>query len=183
VTGRQPEGETATDFRIVPLSRDLDRAAFDCGVPHMNEYLQRYALQNEENHLTRTRVALAPDSGQVAGFYTTGWATVTFQEIPERGLPKKYPFHVGLLVQLAVDVRSQGRGLGSLLLLDVLARFELADRINPIPAVVLDLREEALRPFYEKFGFVSCGSSAPQRMYLLMKTIIKMNLSEDATAL
>jgi hypothetical protein len=33
----------------------------------------------------------------IAGFYTTGWATVTFSEIPERGLPKKYPFHVGLL--------------------------------------------------------------------------------------
>lgn len=168
-----------SDIRIMTLSPDFDRTRFDCGVPSLNEYLAKYARQNEENHLTRTRIALDPAVGCIAGYYTTGFATVTFEEIPERGLPKKYPFTVGLLAQLAVDKDFQGQGLGRLLLFDALARFEQADSLSAIPAVVLDLREPSLRSYYERLGFVNCGSTAPQRMYLLMKTIAKMGLNPD----
>lgn len=95
-------------------------------------------------------------------------------------MPKRYPFQVGLIAQLAVDRRFQGRGLGGVLLLDALSRFEQLDRINPIPAVVLDLREPSLRAFYERYGFVSCGQSAPERMYLMTKTIRRMGISDGA---
>lgn len=167
------------DFQIVALSSDLNRVTFDCGVPAMNEYLVKYARQNEENHLTRTRVALDTATSRIAGYYTTGFATVTFEQIPERGLPKRYPFTVGLLAQLAVDRTFQGQHLGRRMLFDALARFEQADSLSAIPAVVLDLRELSLRPYYEQFGFTNCGSTAPQRMYLLMKTIAKMGLNPD----
>ena len=90
------------DIRFAALTPDLDRTAFDCGIPVMNDYLMKYARQNEENHLARTRVALDA-ADRIAGYYTTGFATITFEQIPERGLPKKYPFTVGLLAQLAVD--------------------------------------------------------------------------------
>lgn len=112
--------EETPRFQIVTLTREQDRGAFDCGVPAMNEFLQRYALQNEENHLSRTQVCLIEGTGQIAGFYTTGWSTVQFTEIPQRGMPKRYPFQVGLIAQLAVDRRFQGRGLGGVLLLDAL---------------------------------------------------------------
>lgn len=167
------------DTRIVTLSANFDRTTFDCGVPVMNEYLAKYASQNEEHHLTRTRVAMDPATERIIGYYTTGFAQVSFEEIPVRGLPKKYPFTVGLLAQLAVDKALQGQGLGKLLLFDALARFEQADGISAIPAVVLDVRKPSLRHYYAQFGFVNCGGSAPERMYLLMKAISKMGLNPD----
>ena len=137
---------------IVPLARQWNRADFDCGVPAMNDFIQRYALQNEENHLSRTRLATARATARPD--ISTG--------TEERRVDRSY----------------QGRGMDGILLLDALARFELLDRINPIPAVVLDLREEALRPSYARYDFVACGESAPNRMYLLMKTIEKLRLNE-----
>ena len=137
---------------IVRLTRQWNRADFDCGVPAMNDFIQRYALQNEENHLSRTCLATARATARPD--ISTG--------TEERRVDRSY----------------QGRGMDGILLLDALARFELLDRINPIPAVVLDLREEVLRPFYARYGFVACGESAPNRMYLLMKTIEKLRLNE-----
>lgn len=165
------------DVHIIPLSPDVDRAAFDCGIPTMNDYLLRYAGQNEENHLARTRIALDRTTGRIVGYYTTSFAQVSFEHIPARGLPKRYPFTVGLLAQIAIDQRYQGQGWGKLLLFEALARFEQADGISAIPAVVLDLREPRLRAYYARFGFVNCGDTAPERMYLLMKTIAKMGLN------
>ncbi len=170
---------TLDGVRIVPLSPDFDRTTFDCGIPAMNAYLARYASQNEDNHLARTRIAIERQTQRIAGYYTTSFAQVQFDEIPVRGLPKKYPFTVGLLAQLAIDRDFQSHGLGKLLLMDALARFERTDRISAIPAVVLDLREPRLHDYYARFGFVPCGGDLPERMYLLMKTIAKMGLNSN----
>lgn len=78
----------SADIRIVSLLPDIDRMAFDCGVPSMNDYLQKYAGQNEENHLARTRIAIDDASNRVAGYYTTSFAQVSFEQIPVRGLPR-----------------------------------------------------------------------------------------------
>ena len=45
-------------LKIVPLERHHDAATFDCGVAALNEYLKKFAWQNQSRyHSTRTFVA------------------------------------------------------------------------------------------------------------------------------
>jgi hypothetical protein len=38
----------------VLLTKDHDRNLFDCGVPALNDYLKKYALQNQKKYAART---------------------------------------------------------------------------------------------------------------------------------
>src|SRR5437660_399112 len=53
---------------IAPLDRNHDVAGFDCGQPSLNEYLQKYALTNQQNRSGR-RYVVARGRG-VVGYYT-----------------------------------------------------------------------------------------------------------------
>jgi hypothetical protein len=46
------------DWRVEPLQRDHDRARFGCGEPALDEYLARFACQNQESGVARTFVAV-----------------------------------------------------------------------------------------------------------------------------
>ena len=69
-------------MNIEPLSADHDRSAFDCGEPSLNDYLQRYARQNDERHLGRTYVAVAPGQKRVLGYYTLSTGAVARETLP-----------------------------------------------------------------------------------------------------
>jgi hypothetical protein len=49
-------------WREEALTRRHDRAGFDCGLPALNDYLQRYARQNHESGGAKTFVATALNS-------------------------------------------------------------------------------------------------------------------------
>ncbi len=166
-----PVGEPR--YEIVPLHRSHDRKSFDCGIESMNTFIRQYAVQNAENFLSTTQVAIVSGRSEIIGYYTTTWATATFAEVPVRGVSKQSSFPVGLLAQLAVDRGHQQKGLGGVLLVDALSRFLRTTKLNPFPAVVLDLREPGLRSYYEKYGFVLCDASEG-RMYLPTKTLMQM---------
>lgn len=56
---------------VVPITASMDRAAFSCGKPDLDEWLQRYAGQQERLHNTRTFIAVDRDRGTVVGYYAT----------------------------------------------------------------------------------------------------------------
>ena len=76
------------------ISRNVDRDGFDCGVPSLNEYLKRYALQNLRKNVGVTIVATSDeDRKRVLGYYSVSMAQVEFDQMPEdlaKGLPR-YP--------------------------------------------------------------------------------------------
>lgn len=144
------------DWRIEPLGREHDRAAFSCGKPPLDDFIRRLVSQYEKRNLGRTYVAVRPGEARVCGYYTLASGAVAFEHLPEASAQKlpRHPVPVVLLARLAVDQTEQGRGLGERLLIDALRRcLELANRLG-IHAVEVDAIDQPARAFYEKYGFV-----------------------------
>ena len=132
----------------------IDRNAFDCGVPALNEYLKQYALQNQKKHAARTYVATR--GNRTVGYYSLAYGSVSVKEVPQSvksGL-SRHPIPVILLARLAVDLSEQGHGLGAAMLLkDALLRTIQAAEIAGLRAMLVHAKDDAAMSFYEKFGF------------------------------
>jgi GNAT superfamily N-acetyltransferase len=158
---------------IEPLTTKHDRSSFDCGEPSLNTYLKQYARQNDEKGLGRTFVAVEPGRTQIEGYYTISTGAVIFDRVPEK-LPR-YPIPVVHLGRLAIDLKSQGKGLGELLLIDALKRSAQVSEQLGIYAVEVRALNENARKFYLKYGFTSLLDDE-MHLYLPMKTIRKLKL-------
>lgn len=137
------------------LTRDDDRNSFDCGVPALNDYLKKYALQNQNKHAARTYVATR--GNRIVGYYSLAYGSVSLEEAPQRvssGLPR-HPIPVILLARLAVDSSEQRLGLGAALLKDALLRTIQAAEIAGLRAMLVHAKDDSAKRFYEKFGFES----------------------------
>ncbi|HXQ74169.1 MAG TPA: GNAT family N-acetyltransferase [Pyrinomonadaceae bacterium] len=137
----------------VLLTKDHDRNSFDCGVPALNDYLQKYALQNQKKHAARTYVAAR--GNRIIGYYSLAYGSVSLEEAPQNvksGLPR-HPIPVILLARLAVDSSEQGSGLGAALLKDALLRTIQAAEIAGLRAMLVHAKDDSAKRFYAKFGF------------------------------
>ncbi len=137
----------------VLLTKDHDRNAFDCCVPALNDYLKKYALQNQKKHAARTYVATR--GNRIVGYYTLAYGSVSLEEASpsvKSGL-SGHPIPVILLARLAVDSTEQGHGLGAALLKDALLRTIQAAEIAGLRAMLVHAKDDAAKSFYEKFGF------------------------------
>jgi GNAT superfamily N-acetyltransferase len=137
----------------VLLTRDHDRYSFDCRVPALNDYLKKYALQNQKKHAARTYVATR--GNRIVGYYSLAYGSVSLEDAPhsvKSGLPR-HPIPVILLARLAVDSAEQGRGLGAALLKDALLRTVQAAEIAGLRAMLVHAKDDSAKRFYEKFGF------------------------------
>lgn len=155
----------------VPLDASHDRAAFDCGVGPLNDYLHKYAVQNQQNRSARTYVATR--GSRVVGYYTLAAGSVSRADTPDRvakGLAN-HPVPVILLARLAVDRSEQGQGLGKGLLKDALRRVIQAADLIGCRALLVHAKDESAKAFYEKFGFVP-SPTHPLHLFLLVKDIL-----------
>ena len=160
-------------FRIEPLSRQHDREHFDCEESSLNDFLKRFARQNDEKGLGRTFVAILPGERKILGYYTLLSGAVGFHTIPEN-LPR-YPVPVVHLGRLAVDKTVKGQGLGAVLLLDALKRsLRIADQLGIYAVEVYALNAQA-KAFYLKYGFQPLQDDE-FHLYLSLKTIRKLGL-------
>ena len=106
------------DILINPLTSTVDRKEFNCGIKELNQYLARYALQNDKKKIGRTFVAVSGDNPtRVLGYYTVSMAQIELQDLPpelKKGLPR-YPVPAMRIGMLAVDLSAQGKGIGNFL--------------------------------------------------------------------
>lgn len=154
----------------IPLEPRHDLTAFDCGVPALNNYLKKYALQNQQSQSARTYVATRAD--RVVGYYTLAAGSARREETPARvakGLAA-HPVPVILLARLAVDETEKGKRLGAGLLKDALTRAAVAADIIGCRAIMVHAKDERASAFYQRFGFEPSPSD-PFRMFLLMKDL------------
>ncbi len=167
-----------SDWRIAPLEREHDRAGFDCGEPALDEYLARYARQNQEAGVARTFVAVSDaEPSQVLGYYSLAVGAIDRANLPAaaaRRLPN-FPLPVARLARLAVARRAQGKGLGEDLLLDALARcLRVADEVG-IAAVLIDAKHDRARAFYARYEFESLPDR-PLTLWLPLAAVRKLFL-------
>ena len=162
------------DFRVEPLGKAHDRAAFSCGIDALDNYLKKQASQ-DVSKLVSVCFVLTPDGKTVAGFYTLSQYSVDLVKLPEQvaiKLPKYPEVPATLLGRLATSEDFRSQKLGEFLLLDALNRSLQLSKQVASAAVIVDAKNEAARRFYEHFGFLSLPDT-PNRLFLPMKTVEK----------
>ena len=70
-------------WAIEKLAKRHNRDAFSCGVPELDEYLRRYARQNERAGISQHFVAVpAAGDSQILGYYALSAGSVAFDALP-----------------------------------------------------------------------------------------------------
>ena len=153
------------------LSAAHDVSAFDSGVPELDIWLKRRALQNEASGASRTYVVFAV--GRVIGYYALATGAVAQHRATgkvRRNMPEPIP--VMVLGRLAVDRGHQGQGLGAALLKDALLRTLNVASMAGIRAVLLHAISDDARRFYERAGF-SASPVDPMTMMMTLADVEK----------
>jgi GNAT superfamily N-acetyltransferase len=135
------------------LRPEHDLAAFDSGLPVLDDWLKRRALANEEAGGSRTYVVCA--GGRVVGYYALATGAVAQAAVTgrvRRNMPDPVP--VMVLGRLAVDRAYQERGLGAGLLRDSVLRTLQAAELGGIRAILVHAISDDAKRFYERHGFV-----------------------------
>lgn len=158
--------------KLVP---DDNVAAFDCGHPALNQFLQRFALVNQKANSAQTYVCCESGTGTVAGFYSLVVGSVEPSAAASRvvkGLAR-HPVPVMILARLAINRHHQSAGLGRALLKDALLRTVQAADIAGIRAVLVHAKDDAARNWYIHWGFEPSPTD-PYHLFLLLKDLIKL---------
>lgn len=145
---------------------------FRCGVPSLDAWLRKHALQSHRSG--SARVFVTTDAGpDVAGYYALAAGSVMPRESPARlvrGLAGNQQVPVVLLARLAVDARHQGQHLGRSLLLDAITRVLQAGELIGVRALLVHAVDQAAAAWYTQFGFER-SPTHPLHLTLLMKDL------------
>ncbi len=146
---------------------------FSCGKELLDNYLMKQATQDVKRKLSACFVITDSPIRRITGYYTLSNSSISLESIPltiREKLPKSYiNIPLTLIGRLAVDKTCQGRGIGTILLVDALKRcHELSKQIGSF-AVIVDPLDNEAELFYFKFGFIKLPDSG--KMFLTMKTI------------
>jgi GNAT superfamily N-acetyltransferase len=126
---------------------------FDCGKVELNQFIQKYAYQNQKANSSQTYVGIY--EGVVIGYYSLTVGSVIHAQAPNRvtkGQPK-HPIPVMILARLAVDRQWQNCGVGKGLLKDALKRTAQAADIAGIRAVLVQAKDTDVKLWYERLNF------------------------------
>lgn len=146
-------------IEIRPLRETDDRSAFRSGDLDLDRFFVKYAGQNQFRHHTGTTY-VAAELDRILGYATVAPGNVEGDALPlstRRALPR-YPLPILRLARLAVDVKAQGRGVGSALLRHVLLlALRMSDEYGCV-GVVVDAKPGAIE-FYARVGFTALAVS------------------------
>jgi GNAT superfamily N-acetyltransferase len=165
--------QRAIVWREEALARHHDRNAFDCGITALNEYLKRYARQNNESGGARTFVAVNADQPTlILGYYTISPGAIAFTKIPVKITKAlgRYEVPAFRLGRLAVSLDVQGKGLGAELLYAAGVRsLAVANQVGGV-ALAIDAKDERAAQWYERFGALRLTDD-PLKLILPLETI------------
>jgi GNAT superfamily N-acetyltransferase len=159
-----------------PLSSFHDRKSFDCGVPALNEFLQKTARQHREKGLSNTYVMLDEENPEkIVGYFTLAFFELSIKGLPEqysRKLPKSSNLPAAKLARLAVEKSCQGRGYGALILVEAIKRvLSAASESGAITGFFVDAKDEQAKRFYLRYDFIPL-QDAPLKLFLPLKTLL-----------
>jgi hypothetical protein len=169
-----PLASTST-LNIFPLNKNFDRTKFVSGDPDLDQFLKRFARQQQERHFNKTFIAVntSGDGKRVVGFVSLSAGSIKPTDLPleeQKNLPH-YDVPVVLIGQLARDIESRGQRVGeSMLLFATNFIKELSESWLGVYAVIVDAKEDDVIPFYEKYGFKRINPES-RRLYLKVDDI------------
>lgn len=137
--------------RVLDASDNLD--GFTCGTEAVDEWLAKRAQRAMAQGTAVVYVVFCGSS--LAGFYSLSAHSVLREDVQggwlRRNVPEQIP--AVLLGMLGVDVRFQGRHVGSSLLRDAILRARHVSEEIGARALIVDPADEAAVTFYLKYGF------------------------------
>jgi GNAT superfamily N-acetyltransferase len=155
-----------------PLAEHHQLAAFNSGVPTLDDWLKRRAQPNQVSGASRTFVLRAGDV--VVGYYALAAGAVNTIATPgrfRRNMPEPIP--VAVLGRLAVDRVHHGEGIGRALFRDsALRTMQAAEAIGIRGMLVHAISDEA-KAFYLALGL----SESPLEPMTLMATLQDLRAS------
>jgi GNAT superfamily N-acetyltransferase len=168
--------------RVELLTADHDVSAFDCGSEAQTTWLRRHALQAHRADTAKVYVICRGGTNDVVGYYALAAGSVSHEHAPPR-LTKgigRYPIPVIILTRLGVDVREQGRGLGSELVRDALLQsVSIAGRVG-VRALVIHAETSDAATFYRRISSAfEASPTDPLHLVLLMKDL-RQTISDAA---
>lgn len=164
-------------YYIEQLNKSHIKENFNSGEDSLNKYLQKQATQDIKRNLSAVYVLLERNASIVLGYYTLCSSSVLLDNLPQevsKKLPRYPLIPVTLLGRLAIDIKSQGQGLGELLLTDALKRASKLSNEQGSIAVIVDALNSKASAFYEKFGFQKFFDKTNQ-LFLSMNVIKKLS--------
>jgi len=161
---------TPAPWRFETLGEEHDRSAFNCGQEALDRYFRSQVTQDIRRRITNCFVVIETASGRVAGYYTLSAASIPLSELPPldaKRLPRYPTIPAVRIGRLAVDQRFRRRGLGELVILNVVHRtMQDADAAF---ALLADAKNEQAVAFYERYGF-RCLAGKRQTLFLPLAT-------------
>lgn len=134
------------------LTSEHDVAPFCCGIPSLDDWLQKRALKNQGSNASRTFVICM--NHRVIGYYALATGSVERLIAPgaiARNMPEPIPLIV--LGRLAIDARYQRQRLGGALLKDAMLRtLSIAQNVGVRGLLVHSISKQA-KQFYLSYGF------------------------------
>ncbi len=135
-----------------------NRSQFDCGVPDLNNYLQRTASQDQKRNLSR--IYVLAEQTQIIGYYSISAHSVLSNDMPQSMKISRYPSVPFLLLgRLAVSLNFQKQGYGDALLFDAFkTTADMAEKVG-ILGMIVDAKDDQAIEFYKRFGFQALSAS------------------------
>jgi GNAT superfamily N-acetyltransferase len=155
-----------------PLADRHQLAAFNSGVPALDDWLKRRARANQASGASRSFVVC--DGDAVVGYYALASGAVNAAVAPgrfRRNMPEPIP--VAILGRLAVDRGYQRRSLGRALFRDSALRVMQAAEAIGIRGMLVHAISDDAKAFYLALGF----SESPLEPMTLMVTLSELQAS------
>ena len=145
-----------------------ERAEFKCGVPQLDEYLQRFAVQQIRKGISNVYVLVDGETPRrILGFYSLNAAQLDGADLTPADRKKlpRYPIPCFRLGRLACSADRQGQGLGKLLIGCAVDRCLQARKQVAAYALIVDAKDEQAKAFYLHYGFTPCADT-PGTLFL-----------------
>lgn len=139
------------------------REAFTCGIPALDNYLHRLAVQQSKKGLAAVRVLVDSSVPQaILAFYTLSAAHIEVAELSATAQQKlpRYLVPCFLMGRFAVATLHQSQGLGKLLMGCAVARCLEAKKQVAAYALLVDAKDDSAKAFYMRYGFTACQDDA-----------------------
>lgn len=166
----------SVSYRIEPLAKEHDRAAFSSGAQQIDDWFHRQAGQATRRGVATVHVLVNQATNAVIGFYTLSNFTVVATDLPMaigKVLPARIPLPAHLIGQLAVDAREQGKGYGAALLFDALRRAYRMTVDSASLAVVVHALDARAATWYTRYGFIPFPVY-PLHLFIPMKDVARL---------
>lgn len=165
-------------YEIRKLDTSHIKKNFSCGSVALDNYLKTQAGQDIKKNVSVTYALTFINSNTIIGYYSLASISIDVGELSDEFTKKlpKYPMLPGILIgRLAIDSNSQGKKIGSHLLIDALKRSVLISDQIGINVIVVDAKDQNAAKFYHHYGFIELPSNK-LKLFLPINTVKALDL-------